>query len=118
MIFFNQVLDLESLDWLSTDEVSYPSIFDDMRQNAGGIYDGYDRTMLLYRTNQQARRTWLQDIVAAGFVNSRTIGCLALDVVLYLSLIFIIRVVAIRFEMALWLFSVESGNFPRITYEQ
>lgn len=53
--------------------------------------------MLFYRTNQQVRRTWLQDIVAVGFVDSRTIGCLALDVMPYLSFIFIIAVVAIRF---------------------
>ncbi|KAE9388610.1 glycosyltransferase family 2 protein [Gymnopus androsaceus JB14] len=120
-VYEAQVLDLELLNWLSADQVNYPSVFDDMRHNTDGIYNGNDITMLLYRTNQKDIGACLKDIVTVGFIDSKTIGCLASDVVLYLSLIFIIGVVAIRFGLALWFFWFESwkiGNFPRETYEQ
>ncbi|KAJ3853954.1 glycosyltransferase family 2 protein [Lentinula lateritia] len=120
-VYEDKVLDLELLNWLSASEVDYPSIFDDLRHNTDGLYNGNDLTMLFYRSNQRDIGACLQDIITVGFVDSMSIGCLASDVVLYLSLIFIIGVVAIRFGMALlfsWFYSWRIGNFPRETYEQ
>lgn len=77
--------------------------------------------MLFMRTNQRNVAHCLQDIITIGFIDTNTIGCVASEVVLYLSLIFIIGVVAIRFVMAVmfqWFFSWKLGNFPRETYEQ
>ncbi|KAF9069286.1 glycosyltransferase family 2 protein [Rhodocollybia butyracea] len=120
-VYEDKVLDLELLNWLSTSEVNYPPLFDDLRQNTDGLYNGNDLTMLFYRSNQRKVGACLADVIMVGFVDSSSIGCLASDVVLYLSLIFIIGVVAIRFGMALlfsWFYSWRIGNFPRETYEQ
>ncbi|KAF9486862.1 hypothetical protein BDN71DRAFT_1554495 [Pleurotus eryngii] len=77
--------------------------------------------MLLTHTNQANLGRCLEDIVRVGFIDTNSIGCVASSVVLYISLIFIISVVAIRFIMAVmfqWFFSWKLGNFPRETYEQ
>lgn len=90
-------------------------------KKANGTYNGKDLTMLIERTNQQRLGHCLQDIISIGFIDTNSIGCVASSVVLYLSLIFIIGVVAIRFIMAVlfqWFFSWKLGNFPRETYEQ
>ena len=114
------MLDLNKLQWLSRAQVNYPSVFDEMK-NANGTFNAKDLTMLFSRTNQKQLGACLQDIVSIGFIDTNTIGCVASSVVLYLSLIFIIGVVAIRFVMAVmfqWFFSWRLGNFPRETYEQ
>ncbi|KAJ3792076.1 chitin synthase-domain-containing protein, partial [Lentinula aff. detonsa] len=90
-VYEDKVLDLELLNWLSASEVSYPSVFDDLRHNTDNLYSGNDLTMLFYHSNQKNIGACLQDIITIGFVDSTSIGCLALDVVLYLSLIFIIE---------------------------
>ncbi|KAG6885142.1 hypothetical protein C0993_005505 [Termitomyces sp. T159_Od127] len=116
----SSVLDLNKLNWLSRAQVNYPTLFDDMK-SPNGTYDGKDLTMLFVRTGQQHIGHCLQDLVTVGFIDTNSIGCVASSVVLYLSLIFIIGVVAIRFVMAVmfaWFFSWRIGNFPRETYEQ
>ena len=114
------MLDLNKLTWLSRAQVNYPSIFDDMKK-ANGTFNAKDLTMFLTRTNQKQLGACLQDLLTIGFIDTNSIGCVASSVVLYLSLIFIIGVVAIRFVMAVmfqWFFSWKLGNFPRETYEQ
>ncbi|KAF8956068.1 chitin synthase [Flammula alnicola] len=119
-VYESSVLDLNLLQWLSGAQVKYPAIFDDLKK-ANGTFNGKDLTMLIERTKQQQIGHCLQDIVSIGFIDTNSIGCVASSVVLYLSLIFIIGVVAIRFVMAVmfqWFFSWKLGNFPRETYEQ
>ncbi|KAG5642552.1 hypothetical protein DXG03_002565 [Asterophora parasitica] len=119
-VYESTVLDLGLLQWLSRAQVNYPALFDEMK-TANGTYNGKDLTMLLVRTNQRDLGHCLKDLVTIGFVDTNSIGCVASSVVLYLSLIFIIGVVAIRFFMAVtfaWFFSWRIGNFPRETYEQ
>ncbi len=60
-------------------------------------------------------------ITRIGFIDSETIGCVASKVELYLSLVFIIGVVAIKFFMAVlfgWFLSWRLGNYANETYEQ
>ncbi|KAF8807868.1 glycosyltransferase family 2 protein [Phlegmacium glaucopus] len=119
-VYQSSVLDLNMLQWLSRAQVNYPSVFDDMKK-ANGTFNSKDLTMFFTRTNQKQLGACLQDLVSVGFIDTNTIGCVASSVVLYLSLIFIIGVVAIRFVMAVmfqWFFSWKLGNFPRETYEQ
>jgi len=83
-------------------------------------YNGKDLTMNYYRTKQQGLGLCLQDLATIGFIDTNSIGC-ASSVVLYLSLVLIFGVVAIRFIMAVvfqWFFSWKLGNFPRETNEQ
>ena len=118
--WYSNVLDLNLLNALSTSFVQYPSLFDEMK-NAEGIYNGKDITMMFMRGGDLGLGKCLEDIVTVGFVDTNSIGCVASDVVLYLSLIFIVGVVLIRFAMAVmfaWFYSWKLGNFPRETYQQ
>lgn len=63
----------------------------------------------------------LVDVIRVGFIDSITFGCVASDVVLYVSLVVIIGVVVLRFFMAVlfgWFLSWKIGKFPEETYEQ
>ena len=117
---YSSVLDLNLLQWLSKAQVTYPALFDQMK-TTNATYHAKDLTMLFTRTKQKQIGHCLQDIITIGFIDTKTIGCVASSVVLYISLIFIIGVVSIRFVMAVlfqWFFSWKLGNFPRETYEQ
>lgn len=77
--------------------------------------------MMFMRTGQRQMGKCLEDIVTVGFIDTNSIGCVSSEVVLYISLVFIIGVIAIRFGMAVlfaWFFSWKLGNFPRETYEE
>ena len=114
------VLDFSLLSWLSTGEVKFPSVFNDFSK-ANGTFNGKDITMYMLRTNQRALGHCLQDIIGVGFIDTNSIGCVASDIVLYVSLVFIIGVVGIRFVMAVmfaWFFANRIGAFKNETYEQ
>ncbi|KAG9313286.1 glycosyltransferase family 2 protein [Chiua virens] len=119
-VFEGNVLDLDLLNWLSTSNVQYPSLFDEMK-TASGVYNGKDITAALMRAGDIKLGRCLTDIVTVGFIDTTSIGCIASEVILYLSLIFIVGVVVARFVMAVlfhWFFSWKFGNFPRETYQQ
>ena len=118
-IVHSTVLDLNLLNWLTTAQVQYPSVFDDLKRS-NGTFNGKDLSMYFYRTNQRALGQCLEDIITVGFIDTKSVGCVASDVVLYLSLIFIIGVVAIRFVMAVmfaWFFSWKLGVFKNETFQ-
>ncbi|KZT27507.1 glycosyltransferase family 2 protein [Neolentinus lepideus HHB14362 ss-1] len=120
VVFQQNVLDLGLLQWLNKAQVNYPAIFDELKY-ANGTYNARDLTSYFLRTNQKKVAQCLQDVVTVGFIDTNTIGCVASQIVLYLSLIFIIGVVAIRFGMAVlfaWFFSGKLGTFKHETYEQ
>ena len=48
--------------------------------------------MYFLRTNQRPLAKCLQDIATVGFVDTKSIGCVASQVVLYVSLVFIVGV--------------------------
>jgi len=113
-------LDFSLLNWLSKGEVKYPAIFDQFA-NPNGTFNGKDISMYIERTKQQTLAHCLQNIIGVGFIDTNTIGCVASDIVLYISLIFIVGVVAIRFVMAVmfaWFFANKLGMSKHETYEQ
>jgi chitin synthase len=113
-------LDFGLLKWLSKGEVNYPAIFDQFA-TPNGTYNGKDISMYLERTKQQTLGLCMQNIIGVGFIDTNSIGCVASDVVLYISLIFIVGVVAIRFVMAVmfaWFFANKLGVSKHETYEQ
>lgn len=119
-VFESSVLNLDLLKWLSKAQVNYPPLFDSL-MNANGTYNGKDLSMFFSRTNQKALGKCLEDIVGVGFIDTNSIGCVASSVVLYLSLIFIVGVVAIRFGMAVmfaWFFSYKLGIYKNETSAQ
>lgn len=115
----SNVLDLNLLTWLDKTQVSYPAQFDELK--APNNYTGRDVTMSVYRAQQKPIFRCLQDITTVGFIDTNTIGCVASQVVLVISLVFIIGVVSIRFCMAVifgWFVSWRLGSFGRETYQQ
>ncbi len=120
MASHRSVIDLNLLQWLDKSQVDYPELFDELKK-PNGTFNGKDLSMYFSRTNQQPLAKCLQDVATVGFVDTKSIGCVASQVVLYVSLVFIIGVVGIRFVMAVlfaWLFSWKLGNFQTETYEQ
>ena len=114
------MIDMGLLNWLSKAEVNYPDLFDRMKTQ-DGTYNGKDLSMYFLRTNQRSIGKCLQEIATVGFVDTKSIGCVASQVVLYVSLVFIVGVVGIRFVMAVlfaWFYSWKLGNFKRETYEE
>ncbi|KAJ6482828.1 glycosyltransferase family 2 protein [Mycena vitilis] len=119
-VFESSVLDLELLDWLDPSQITVPSLFNEMKAS-GSTWFNTDMTMTIMRRNQANLGHCLQDMITIGFIDTNSIGCVASQVLLYLSLIFIVGVVLIRFAMAVmfqWFFSQKLGNFPKETYEQ
>lgn len=114
------MLDLDLLNWLQSSQTTWPVLFDYMR-SGNSSYRGLDITMVGIRSNQQAEMNCLMDVITIGFIDSKSIGCVASDVVLYVSLVFIIGVVSAKFAMAVlfgWFLSWRLGNFTGETYAQ
>ncbi|CAK5272649.1 unnamed protein product [Mycena citricolor] len=107
-VFESSVLDLELLDWLDPTQITVPAMFSHLApQN--------DLTMQLMRLNARGMGHCLQDLITVGFIDTKSIGCVASEVLLYLSLIFIVGVVLIRFGMAVlfgWFVAPKIGGFP------
>ena len=105
-VFSGSVLDLNLLDWFNRTEVSVPSAFDEIRENPA--IRGMDVTHAWATGDSKAIGECLVEIIKVGSVDSSTVGCIASQVVLYVSLIFILSIVGIKFILALlfqWFFS-------------
>ncbi|KAF2863486.1 glycosyltransferase family 2 protein [Piedraia hortae CBS 480.64] len=99
VVYSGDVLDLDLLAWFNTSQVSYPSQFDRMRTNLA--IRGKDITLAFSSGSNRQMVRCLQEIVKVGSVDTLTVGCIASKVVLYVSLIFILGIVAIKFLLAL-----------------
>ena len=109
------VLDFSLLRWLNPSQVSYPPLFDQIK-NGNDSYRGRDITALMAASNQRAIAGCMLDTIRVGFVDSTTIGCVASSVVLYVSLVVIIGVVVLRFVMAVifgWFISWKIGAYKK-----
>lgn len=117
---YSAVLDFNLLNWLDKSQVSYPALFDEIK-TANASFQGRDITQLMVSSGQRAVAECMIDTIRVGFVDSVTLGCVASDIVLYVSLVVIIGVVVLRFFMAVlfgWFLSWKIGKFPDETYEQ
>lgn len=108
------------LDWLVDTQLDYPNFFDTMK-GRNETFAGQDITALVERAGYNRYVECLTDIIQVGFVDSTSIGCVASDIVLYLSLVFILGAVSIKFFMALyfgWFMSWKLGNFKNVPYAE
>lgn len=99
VVYSGDVLDLGLLDWFNTSQVAYPNQFDDIRTNEQ--LRGKDLTLAFSSGQQKQIAQCFQDIIKVGSVDTMTVGCIASRVVLYVSLIFILSIVAVKFLFAL-----------------
>ena len=105
-VFSGSVLDLNLLDWFNKTQVSVPSVFNEIRENTA--IRGMDVTHAWASGSQKQVGECLTEIIKVGSVDSTTVGCIASQVVLYVSLIFILSIVGAKFVLALlfqWFFS-------------
>ncbi|WVR04114.1 hypothetical protein IAU60_001113 [Kwoniella sp. DSM 27419] len=99
---------------------SYPSFFDSVKQR-NETFAGKDITAFVQRNGLEQYAECMADIIQVGFVDSISIGCVASDIVLYVSLVFILGAVLIKFGMAVifgWFLSWRLGNFEGESYQQ
>jgi chitin synthase len=106
MVYSGSVLDLDLLAWLNTTQVSYPAAFDALRQNPA--VKGVDVTHAFQSGPDKRLGQCLSEIIRVGSIDTETVGCIASKVVLYVSLVFILSIVLVKFFLALafqWFFS-------------
>lgn len=99
MVYSGDVLDLDLLRWFNTTQVSYPTKFDQIRENSA--IRGRDVTLAFASGENKQLAECFQDIIKVGSIDTETVGCIASKVVLYVSLIFILGIVIAKFFMAL-----------------
>lgn len=108
------------LNWLDTSQVAYPSFFDTIKTR-NETFAGQDITAYIERSGLHSYADCMTDVIQVGFVDSISIGCVASDIVLYISLAFILGAVMIKFGMAVvfgWFLSWRLGNFEGESYQQ
>ena len=106
MVYSGNVLDLDLLQWFDKTQVNYTERFDQLRTNAA--VRGVDVTHSWQSSSERNLGQCLTEIIRVGSIDTETVGCIASKVVLYVSLIFILAIVLIKFVLALsfqWFFS-------------
>lgn len=98
IVYSGSVLDLNLINWISTDDVTYPDLFNRLRDDE--TFKGHDISLVLTNAEERQAARCLTEILKVGSVDSKSIGCIISDVVLYVLLIFILSVVGIKFLMA------------------
>ena len=119
-VYRSAVLDFNLLGWLDTSQVSYPAFFNTVRSR-NATFAGQDITSYVERAKLDDIFLCFSDVIQVGFVDARSIGCVASDIVLYLSLVFILGAVGIKFGMAVvfgWFLSWRLGNFKGESYNE
>lgn len=112
IVFNGNVIDLELTTWIQSDDIDYPAEFDWMRRNES-LY-GVDVSQYFASGRDAQLIKCLNEIAKVGFIDTMEIGCLASQVVLYVSLVFIIGLVGAKFALACyfkWFMSGRQGAF-------
>ncbi|KAF2754159.1 chitin synthase 4 [Pseudovirgaria hyperparasitica] len=99
MVYGSDVLDLNLLSFFNKSQVSYPSDWDILRENPN--VRGVDVTQSFSSSADRKMGRCFTEIIKVGVIDTATIGCIASQVVLYVSLIFILSIVVIKFMLAL-----------------
>lgn len=110
IVYSGNVLDLDLISWIQSDDVTYPPLFNALRSDK--TYHGYDVSLLLTTSDEKQTARCLTEIIKVGTIDSDSIGCTASTIVLYVSLVFILAVVVTKFIMACyfrWVISRKQG---------
>ncbi|EMC95223.1 glycosyltransferase family 2 protein [Baudoinia panamericana UAMH 10762] len=99
IVYSGDVLDLDLLEWFNKTQVAYPSAFDDIRTNSA--VRGMDVTLAFANAQNKQIAQCFQEIIKVGSIDTLSVGCIASKVVLYVSLIFILSIVVIKFLLAI-----------------
>lgn len=110
VVYSGNVLDLDLISWIQSDDVEYPKLFNQLRDD--DKFKGHDISMVLTNSDERHAARCLTEIVKVGTIDSQTIGCIASQIVLVVSLVFILSVVVAKFLMACyfkWIVSTQQG---------
>ncbi|CAG8643605.1 6106_t:CDS:2, partial [Paraglomus occultum] len=120
IVYNGQVLDLDRVNWLLSDTFTEADILKQIRQSVD--LHGRDVTYLLSQTKETTKlANCLVKTLRVGIVDVNSLGCVITDIVLYVSLVFIVGVVLVRFMLAMlfgWVLSWKLGNFREVTFEE
>lgn len=98
IVYNGNVIDMDLLNWLFADELTYPQLFDDIKNDK--TMKGYDISLLLTEPHQRQAADCLIEIAKIGVVDVSTVGCIASTIVLYVSLVFVLSIVIVQFVVA------------------
>ncbi|KAI0125891.1 glycosyltransferase family 2 protein [Xylariales sp. AK1849] len=104
MVYSGNVLDLDLLYWFNDSQVAIPDRFKELRDRntaANAAVHGRDVTRAFQSSADKQVAECFEEIIKVGTVDTDTVGCIASKVVLYVSLILILSVVAVRFALAI-----------------
>ncbi|KAK7208037.1 chitin synthase-domain-containing protein [Myxozyma melibiosi] len=102
VVYSGYVLDLDLLDWLDTDNVEVTTDRFTELQDASrsGVIRGTDITRLMTSAADRKVANCMIETIKIGSVDTDSIGCIASDIVLYISLTFIVLIIIIKFVVA------------------
>jgi chitin synthase len=100
VVYSGSVLDLNLITWLNKSQVDYPTTFDEIREDSD--LRGTDITHRFGASAEKKVAKCLGEILRVGSIDTETVGCIASQVVLYVSLAFIVSIVLAKFFMALF----------------
>lgn len=98
VVYSGVVLDLDLINWILSDDVTYPKLFDNLRDD--DTFKGHDVSLVLSNSEDRRAARCLTEIIKVGVVDSESIGCIASKIVLVVSLVFILSVVIVKFLIA------------------
>ncbi|ODV98114.1 hypothetical protein PACTADRAFT_14587 [Pachysolen tannophilus NRRL Y-2460] len=110
IVYSGEVLDLDLIDWIQSDDLNYPELFDRLRDDK--TMRGHDISLLLSSNEERKAAKCLSETIKVGSIDSVTLGCIASIIVLYVSLVFILSVVISKFFVACyfkWVVSRKQG---------
>ncbi|KAK9238174.1 chitin synthase-domain-containing protein [Lipomyces kononenkoae] len=104
VVYNGYVLDLSLLRWLDPNDIQlstnrFKELVDAV--DAGEIR-GMDITRLMTSSSDRKIGKCLTETIKVGSIDTDTIGCIASDVVLYVSLVFIVVIVLVKFFIAVF----------------
>ncbi|KAI6374377.1 Chitin synthase 4 [Pyricularia grisea] len=103
-VYSGNVLDLDLLFWFNRTQVNIPRRFEELRDKnnaANRAIRGRDATRSFMASGDKQIAECFEEIIKVGTVDTATVGCIASQVVLYVSLALILSVVGSRFALAL-----------------
>lgn len=112
VVYNGNVIDLDLISWIQTSDLDYPDEFNEMRD--GGNLRGLDVSQIMAQGKNRQMMNCLSEIAKVGYVDTEAIGCIASQVVLYISLVFIIGLVGVKFVFACyfrWFLAPRQGAF-------
>lgn len=108
VVFNGNILDLDLIEWINTDSVNVPNRFYELKNDE--TLKGIDVSQKFSFGQDRRIAKCLTDIAKVGYIDSEQIGCIASKIVLYVSLVFIVGIVAIKFFFAVYFKWIVAGK--------